>query len=143
MTAHNMNSSRRGSRGFTLIELMITVAVALVLLVIGVPNFTEFVARNRIVSTTNELAAHLHIARAHAISRNMPVSICASADGASCGVSTRWDTGWIVFTDNAGVVGEVDGSDELLRVYTDANSKVNILGDGTYLRFGPTGSVIN
>ncbi len=143
MTTHDMKSSRCSSAGFTLIELMITVAIASVLLVIGIPNFTEFVANNRIVSTTNELAAHLNITRAQAIGRNTAVSICASADGASCGVSTRWDTGWIVFTDNTGVVGEVDGSDEVLRVYTDANSKVNILGSGTFLRFGPTGAVIN
>ncbi len=143
MTTHHIRLRGRASHGFTIVELMITVAIAAILLVIGIPNFTEFVANNRIVSTTNELASHLNIARVHAIARNTPVSICASADGTSCGVSTRWDTGWIVFVDNTGVVGEVDGSDEVLRVYTDANSKVNILGDGTFLRFGPTGAVIN
>jgi type IV fimbrial biogenesis protein FimT len=122
---------------------MIIIAIASVLLVIGIPTFTEFVANNRVVSTTNELAAHLSIARTQAVSRNIPVSICASADGAICGESERWDTGWIVFTDNTGVVGEVDGADEILRVYTNADSKVNILGDGSFVRFGPTGTVID
>jgi len=47
-----------------------------------------------------------------------------------------------VFTDNSGVVGELDGTDEILRAFVDPSPKVNILGTGTFLRFSPTGSII-
>ncbi len=134
---------RTKSVGFTILELMVTIALGGVLIGVAVPSFVDFVANNRMVSATNELAAHVNIARAVAVSRNIPVSLCASADGASCASDVRWDKGWLVFTDNTGSIGELDGSDEVLHAYTNQNARVNIIGSGTYLRFGPTGALIN
>ncbi len=110
-----------------------------ILLTLAIPNFRNFAADNALIASSNELVTHINLTRAQAINRNVPVSICASGDASTCSNSTRWDTGWIVFTDNTGAKGEIDGSDEILRIHSDPNGHVNILGGGTYIRYGPTG----
>ena len=70
-------------RGFTLLELMITVAVLAILLSLGVPSFAETIRNNRVAAQTNELVTALSLARSEASKRGMPVSVCAGA--AACG----------------------------------------------------------
>ncbi|OYY73477.1 MAG: hypothetical protein B7Y40_09175 [Gammaproteobacteria bacterium 28-57-27] len=98
------------AQGFTLIETMVTVAVAGILLAIGIPSFQSAMNSSRLTSTTNELIGGLNQARSDAVRLNSRVSLCASADGASCTANGDW-AGWIVFTnpnDNAAVdAGEV------------------------------------
>lgn len=85
-------------RGFTLVELMVTVAIAAVLLVIAVPSFTLAMNTNRLAALTNDMVTSLQIARMEAIRRGVPVSVCGSTDGATCAADENW-TGWIVFAD--------------------------------------------
>lgn len=87
-------------RGFTLVELMVTVAVAGVLLAIAVPSFTDLMRNNRSLAAANELVSALNAARAEAVKRGTRVSLCPSANGTSCS-GTAWQTGWIVFVDGA------------------------------------------
>lgn len=83
-------------RGFTLVELMITIAVAAILLGIAVPSFNDVVLGNRLSSHANNLVASVNMARSEAIKRNIRVTLCASADGANCATSGGWEQGWIV-----------------------------------------------
>lgn len=72
------------SGGFTLVELMITIAVLAVVMAIAVPSFQAVINRNRLVSASNEVVAALQLARMEAIRRNSRVELCPSTDGTSC-----------------------------------------------------------
>lgn len=102
--------------GITLLELMVAITVLAVLLGVGVPSFNSVVRNNRLATQANEFVTALNFARSEAGKRGLPVSVCASSDGATCEAGAPdWETGWIVFTDTA-TAGELDGTDELLQV---------------------------
>ena len=81
--------------GFTLIELMVTVAVASILAVVAVPAMAGLINANRINSASDNLTAALQLARSEAIRRGTSVTVCASADGQACANTASWDR-WIV-----------------------------------------------
>lgn len=70
--------------GFTLIELIVTLAVAAIILTIGVPSFQEALQNNRRTTQVNEIIGAFNIARSEAIKRGMKVTMCKSADSATC-----------------------------------------------------------
>jgi len=75
----------RRQRGFTLMELMTSVAVLGVLTAVAVPSFTNMINRNRLASQSNELLSAIQFARIEAIRSNARVTFCgsdsATADG--------------------------------------------------------------
>ena len=86
--------------GFTLIELMIAVAVAAVLTAVALPSFNGLLRSNRVASTSNNLLTGINLARSEAIKANRGGGICASANGTTCSASTAdWNAGWIVWAD--------------------------------------------
>ncbi|MBD9367538.1 GspH/FimT family pseudopilin [Xanthomonas sp. XNM01] len=89
--------SRRRQRGFTLIELMVTVAVAALLLSLGLPSFQQAMRSNRVATTSNELMASLALARAEALKGLGPAGICRTEDGETCADGTDWSVGWLVW----------------------------------------------
>lgn len=97
----------RYQRGFTLIELMVVLALAATLVTIGIPGFQQMVQDNRRASATNEMVALLQQARSEAIKRNALATICPSTNGSSCADGTVWETGWIAFIDD-----DLDGAAE-------------------------------
>jgi len=124
---------RRFHSGFTLVELVITLAVAGVLLGIGVPNMQNFVKNNRMVSMTNEMLADLNYARSEALKRSRNVHICKTADAKAatpfCNPTAgdAWTTGWLIWADENGnnVLDNVHPS-ELLRINQGASGTVTI-----------------
>ena len=111
--------------GFTLIELMVTLALIAIVLMIGVPSFRSMVTNNRVVAQANELATSIQYARSEAIKRTTSVSICSSTNQTACDGGNAWATGWLVFTD-ANSNGALDGGDTILRVF-DGSSTTNTL----------------
>jgi len=100
----------KNNRGFTLIELMVTVAVLIVLLVVGVPEYRRMTENNRQVAAINTMVGDLNLARTEAVKQGRTVTLCGSADGATCNTA-NWESGWIVFTDRDrdNVVDNADG----------------------------------
>lgn len=88
-------------RGFTLIELMITLLLAAIILTLGVPNFRNIILNNRAATQSNELVTAMNLARSEAVKRGARVSLCPSTDQATCTGGTDWANGWIVFLDTA------------------------------------------
>ncbi|GAB4392399.1 MAG: GspH/FimT family pseudopilin [Gammaproteobacteria bacterium] len=95
-------------KGFTLIELMITLSIAAILLVLAAPSFETIIQNNRAVTLTNNFVTSLQLARGEAIKRGQTVSVCAASTTTqtACGNATHWNNGWIVFVDdnNDGVI---------------------------------------
>ncbi|MCH8537167.1 MAG: GspH/FimT family pseudopilin [Alkalimonas sp.] len=85
------------TRGFTLIELMVTVAVLVIVLTVAVPSFTNLINGNRLTSQANELLSAMTLARSEAIRLNRNVIFCHSSDSSSCSepAGGEW-AGWIV-----------------------------------------------
>lgn len=114
---------KRRAKGLTLIELMVTLAAAIVLLAIGIPAFQGMQANNRAVTTAQGLVTAFTLARTEALGRGAPVAVCpknaadqsGSAPSTTCGTNANWPNGWIVFTDAAGTVGVRDGADQVIR----------------------------
>lgn len=70
--------------GFTMVELMVTIAVLAILLAVAGPNFSDMLLRNRLSSGANDLLAALQLARSEAIRTNTSVEVCPSIDGNTC-----------------------------------------------------------
>jgi type IV fimbrial biogenesis protein FimT len=127
--------------GFTLVELMSALAVSLIVLTLGIPGFSTLLANNQMTASTNDLVTHLQYARSESVKRGMPVSVCSSSDGESCTGSYEWGNGWIVFTDDAGSLGSLDGSDQLLRSYLPTGEVISILSDQKNVTYHADGSL--
>lgn len=129
--------------GFTLLELLITMAVAVILLTIAIPSFRYVTNANRISSEVNGLVGDLQFARAEAIKEGRYVSVCASVDGQSCSGSTAWQSGWIVFpnSNNSQAVTPGLAESPVLRIQsafssTDTFNGTNNLSVVTFNRDG-------
>lgn len=96
--------------GFTIIELMITIAVAAVILGLGVPSFQGLMERNLLTSNINQFISSLAFTRSEAIKRNQRVLLCATNNGTDC-ANTGYENGWIIFVD-ANANGTRDAADE-------------------------------
>ncbi len=87
----------RRPRGYSLYELLLTLAIASVVLGLGVPSFATLAADRRITAQLDPLFHAVHRARKASIVRRRVVTLCASADGKQCDDSYDWSAGWIVF----------------------------------------------
>ena len=99
---------KRAQVGFTLLELMVVLAIAGILMAVGIPAMGNFLRNGRITAAANDVMAALHFTRSEAIKRRQPVTLCTSndtinADGSqnddpTCAASDEL-TGWFSFVD--------------------------------------------
>lgn len=93
--AHSFLKVALSVHGFTLIELMVTIAVLAIALSVAIPSFSEMTLRSKLRTYSSSLISSALLARSEAINRNGQVRMCVSSDGASCGTGS-WGKGWIV-----------------------------------------------
>lgn len=89
----NYSTVRHGRiDGFTLTELLITIAISAILLAIGIPSFTGFILGQRVKTASSDIAYAASFARSEAIKRNREVVVAAATTG--------WQDGWSVKVDD-------------------------------------------
>lgn len=111
---HIFQSAR--PQGFTLVELMITVAVLAIVVTLAAPSFSDLINRNRLTASANEIVGALQTARMEAVRRNTSVVLCPSTDGASCS-GTDWQR-LIIFSDDDGDATVDADDDNIIRDVT-------------------------
>ena len=105
----------RRNSGFTLVELIVTLAIASILFGFAAPNFQEMILNNRIRSDTDELASILILARSEAVKRKTNVRICRRNTSQTCLANNwKWSNGFLMWVD-LDDDGTFDGGDELLK----------------------------
>jgi type IV fimbrial biogenesis protein FimT len=145
--------NKRIQSGFTLYELMVTLTIAGIVLMVGIPSMGEFRQNSRMVSTANDLHSSFYLARSEAARAKTFITICASAnsmeDPPICDVNDEFEDGWIVFVDDNldGVVDASDGNiavdagETILRRFPARHDSLTIdtTGMGDYFSYAATG----
>lgn len=116
----------RSQRGFTLLELLVTISVAAILLAIAVPSYRSIVQRNSMAAQVNDLVGALNYARSEAVSRGQRVYLCQSSDQAHCTDGNDWSDGWIVYSPDPTAAGVSPASDNIIRVESGTTGQVQI-----------------
>lgn len=129
-------SGSRTIRGFTLIELMITIAIMAIGLALAYPSFSGVFRSNRVATRTNTLIASFNLARTEAIRSNRGAGVCSSADGADCN-GANWDAGWLVFTD-MDADGLMSPGDTVVR-YVEADPNLSLTSVEDVIAFDSRG----
>lgn len=121
-------------RGFTLIELMVTIAVLAVVIAVAVPSFLETISSNRLTSAGNEAAALFQLARTEALRRNQAFVVCPSPtpDGTTKDCSKVGAKGLIVY---------MGGTNQVMRRMTlpEGMGMTYSTGFGSQIVFRPDG----
>jgi len=130
-------TDHRGARGFSLIELLVVMAIAAVLLGIGIPNMQSFIVSSRLSSASNEFFTALNVARSEAVRRGVQVTLATNGTPGS----RDFTAGWTMFVDTDRD-GALSAGEEVLRVGPALEGPMTMFGSanfGTSVSFDSTG----
>lgn len=95
---------QRDSRGFTLTEILVAVAVLAIAALAATPGLGEYLRDSRRTATLNLLAHAVHTSRATAAALGVRATLCGTLDGQSCSRSNDWGDAVLVIPDAGGAV---------------------------------------
>ncbi|MDO8903745.1 GspH/FimT family pseudopilin [Hydrogenophaga sp.] len=137
MTGQPTHAIRRQiciSRGFTLIEMMVVVAMLAVLLALAGPSWTQLRTSTAVRTMVNDYTSSLYLARSEAVQFNSPVTVCPSDNGQNC-TNSDLENGWIVILGLPADANPVIRQDTLPRDFirsgfSTANRTITFLPNG-------------
>lgn len=121
--------------GFSLIELMVVIAIVAILAALALPTFQQSIRANRVTTGTNEMIASLSLARSEAIRNKGGGAVCPSTNGTACGGG--WSDGWLVWADVNGN-RTLDAGETVLR-YRQGLNGLNVTNSGGAVGFDARG----
>jgi len=130
------------TRGFTILELVIIVAILGITAAFAAPGMMTIISNNRISSDVNDFVAALQFAKTESATRISPVTICkmnATANG--CDGGGDWQKGWIVFAD-VNADRKVDADDEILLKHEALDNRITFRGTAQvkdFITYQPSG----
>ena len=104
---------RSYTAGFTLIELMVTIAIIGIVALFGIPAFSGFILDNRIRGQTSDFVVQLTHARSEAMRTATRVTVCPGTASGCSGIN--WENGWVVFVDSSNI-GVKDSEETVLGI---------------------------
>ncbi len=144
MRSDNLPLRRLPARGFTLLELMVTIAVISIMLTLVAPSFSDFLRKQRMLSAADSITSAIGQARTRALAQNAYVTVAP--------INGDWANGWQVFSEGQNPNGIYDPSNDTLLSQYDAltnglkvtyNSTAYVGGagnaSGNYLIYSPNG----
>jgi len=145
LPAQPLDPIRTGARdgGFTLVELLVTMAIAGILLAIGVPSLQSFLADQAAAASADELAEGIRLARTEATKRGISVTICASQNTSNATPTCSqvgddgWLTGWIIQDSAGNLIRVQNPMRSISTVASNSQAQIDFLANG----MTPTGAV--
>jgi type IV fimbrial biogenesis protein FimT len=137
--AHMKKETRQ--TGFTLVELLVTLAVLITTLAIGVPMYSNMVAHNRTIALTNAFSTGVNLAKSEAIGRGSSVFLCANGACDGDDSDADWNNGWFVFEDAGATADQYDASDVLLKNWPAVEKDMRVYSTATSLTFDYAGAL--
>jgi len=128
--------------GWTLVELMIALALGGLMVSLAVPGYRDWIASYQLASHAEALAYSLTLARSEAIKRGYRVNLCRAPDGVHCADNAGWEAGWLVYVD-ADRDGRNADDEPVLRAESAAVTGIYIRANRPvedYVSFTPLGS---
>lgn len=117
-------------QGITIIELIITLSIAMVLIAVAVPSFQTVMTTNTLSTATNTIISSIALAKSEAVTRGKRVSICPSRNTNDaepvCDIDGHWSDGWVVFVDGGDRLS-IDGDDEILKIIQRIDNTAEIM----------------
>jgi type IV fimbrial biogenesis protein FimT len=129
-------------RGFTLVELLITLAVAALLLGVGLPAAQQVLASQNQAVAINTVVAALALARSTALTQAADVVVCPNAGGQLCGPWNTWGEGLLLFVDGNGNNSYEAANDRLIRESTGLGVAAHTTVGRPRVRFQPNGMAL-
>jgi type IV fimbrial biogenesis protein FimT len=127
-------AAMKSTRGFTIIELMVTLAILAIMMGLGVPSFRAFISSQKIKTGASELMTSLVLARSEAVKRNANVTITPNS-------STAWNNGWVTSAVIGGAATTLHNQDAIagITVTTYTNATCTTTGTVASIVYANTG----
>ncbi len=125
----------KNNQGFSLIELLVVMALMAIVLAVGIPGFQSITRTSNTATISNEFLKALAMARNEAIKRGYPVYICSTADPTAASPvcsdagSTNWEDGWLMMLDEDNDGDFTDQAENPLLVHEAIRSDYSLNGE--------------
>lgn len=126
---------------FTLVELIVTLAIGAILLTAGMPMISSMLESNRASVRSVELRKALIATQSAAASDKVMVSLCpinSTNNGCDAASPRDWANGWLMFADPMGA-GTFDAGEEILHIFQATEGPHSVTGAPDFIRYRPSG----